>query len=84
MSSTLELNVEVETVLEARDICAGEKRLSSSELGSKRLEWRLPGVGVEKSSEAFSILVKDVAEWVLAASNEYFLGNIVFFARGGL
>ena len=56
--------------------------MSSIESGSKRLEWRLPGVGVEKSSEAFSMSVKDVAEWVFAGSKEYFLGNIEVFLWG--
>ena len=57
---------------------------SSSESGSKHLEWRLLGVGVEKPSEAFSISVKDIAAWVFAGSNVYFLGNIEVFCRGGI
>jgi len=52
---------------------------SSSELGSKCLEWRLPGMGVKKPSEVFSMSVKDIAAQVFAGLNMYFLGNIVFF-----
>jgi hypothetical protein len=52
--------------------------LSSSESGSKRLEWRLPGVGVKKSSEVFSMSVKDIPAWVFSGSKVYFLENIVF------
>jgi hypothetical protein len=39
-------------------------------------------VGVEKSSEAFSMSVKDIAARGFAGSNVYFLGNIVFFVGG--
>jgi len=39
-------------------------------------------MGVEKSSEAFSMLVKDIAAWGFVGSNVYFLGNIVFFIGG--
>jgi len=53
-------------------------------LGSKHLEWRLLYVGVKKLSEVFSISVKDIAAWVFAGSNMYFLGNIEVFYRGGI
>jgi len=39
-------------------------------------------VGVEKSSKAFSMSVKDIAARGFAGSNVYFLGNIVFFVGG--
>ena len=35
-------------------------------------------MGVEKSSEAFSMSVKDIPARVFSGSKVYFLGNIVF------
>jgi hypothetical protein len=42
----------------------------------------LPSMGVKKPSKAFSMLVKDIAAWVFAGLNMYFLEDIVFFIRG--
>ena len=65
-------------MLDVREILAGEKRASSGELGSKHLEWRLPSVGVKKSSKVFSMSVKNIAACVFSGSKVYFLVNIVF------